>query len=261
MKENILNFYGLKRMPFGKDIASVDLFQTRALEDSLAMIQLGMEDEDLLLLTGSIGCGKSVILRACMAAVDQNRYLPIYLRGNSMTQADLYRLILIELKVDPPRYLAKARLLFYATMTDLSRKPLVFIDDAQDVGQDALLSLKAMVNFNQDSRSFITVVLAGQPELRTLLAYSHFQALRQRIKLSIHLSGMDLAETCAYIAHNLKVAGRPSPLFSDSAMIEIFKRSGGLARQINALCYQSIVNGAIARREIIDTHDVPETVN
>lgn len=259
MKDAIQNFYGLKRLPFGKDVAQVDLFKTRAIDDALAMLHLGMEDEDLLLLTGSIGCGKSVIIRSAMAAVDQNRYLPIYLRGCLMTQADLYKLILVELKVEAPRSLAKARLAFYATITGIAKKPVVFLDDAQDIGQEALLALKALVNFSQDSRSLITVILAGQPELRTLMGYSHFQALKQRIKLDMHLSGMDLAETCAYIDHALKIAGRPSPLFSDSAKIEVFKRSSGIARQINSLCYRAIVSGTIIRRDIIDTNDLPES--
>ena len=63
MKATILNFYGLKLLPFGKEIASTELFKTRILEDAIAMLLLGMEGEDLLLLTGSIGCGKSVIDR------------------------------------------------------------------------------------------------------------------------------------------------------------------------------------------------------
>ena len=126
MKDTILNFYGLKLLPFGKEIASVDLFKTRALDDAIAMLLLGMEGEDLLLLTGSIGCGKSVIIRAAMAAVDQNRYLPIYLRGCLMREADLYKLILVELKIEAPRSLTRARLAFTNAISSLSRKPVVF---------------------------------------------------------------------------------------------------------------------------------------
>ncbi len=259
MKATILNFYGLKLLPFGKEIASTELFKTRILDDAIAMLLLGMEGEDLLLLTGAIGCGKSVIIRAAMAAVDQNRYLPIYLRGCPMREADLYKLILVELKIEAPRSLTRARLAFTTAISSLARKPVVFLDDAQDVGQEALLALKAMVNFSQDSKSLITVILAGQPELRTLLSYSHFLSLRQRIKLDMYLSGMDLAETCAYIDHGLKIAGRPTPLFSDSAKMELFKRSGGIARQVNSLCYRAIVEGAIKKREIIDSKDLPES--
>ena len=40
--------------------------------------------------------------------------------------------------------------------------------------------------------------------------------------------------------------------------MEIFHRTGGVARAINWLCYQAIVNGAIEQKQIIDTADVPQ---
>ena len=43
-----------------------------------------------------------------------------------------------------------------------SKKPVVIIDDAQDMSEEALLSIKAMVNFDQDSASRICFVLAGR---------------------------------------------------------------------------------------------------
>jgi type II secretory pathway predicted ATPase ExeA len=37
------------------------------------------------------------------------------------------------------------------------------IDDAQDMKESALLSVKNLVNFDSDSKSKITFVLCGQP--------------------------------------------------------------------------------------------------
>jgi type II secretory pathway predicted ATPase ExeA len=258
MSNPVLDFYGFSRMPFGKRVASQDLFTTRNLDETLMMFSLGVEEEDVLLITGVIGCGKSVTLRSCIQALDANRYTPIYLRGTIGSLAELYRLILRELKVEPPHSISRVKPLFYATVAELSRKPVVFIDDAQDVAEEALLGLKAMVNFEKDSQNRITFVLCGQPELRTILSYSQFQSLRGRIRLAVHLSGMGLEETCAYIDHGLQIAGRPSPLFSDSAKMEIFKRTSGVMRAINTLCYQAVICGASARRDILDSTDIPE---
>ncbi|WP_181015534.1 hypothetical protein [Alkalispirochaeta sphaeroplastigenens] len=47
-------------------------------------------------------------------------------------------------------------------------------------------------------------------------------------------------------------------LFSDNAKIEIFHRTGGIARSINSLCYRAILNGAIEKKQIIDTADIPQ---
>ena len=257
MKKMIMNHYGFSRIPFGKDIESDELFRSKSFDEAMAMLQLGIIDEDILLLTGPIGCGKSSVLRSCSETLDTNQYHLIYLRGHSMSAGELYKMILRGLKIDPPHSTVKAKPLFFSTIAELSKKPIVIIDDAQDVSQDALLSIKAMVNFNQDSKNMITFILAGQPELRNILGYAHFHSLRGRIRLSSHLSGMDIEETCQYIDHSLSVAHCTEKIFSDSAKIEIFKRTGGIARHVNLLCYKAIVAGVIDGRKIIDTQNVP----
>ena len=49
-----------------------------------------------------------------------------------------------------------------------------------------------MVLCHFDSRTAITLVLAGQPELRELLRYAAFAAVRQRIRISFHMPPMTL---------------------------------------------------------------------
>ena len=110
------------------------------------MLQLGVSGEDILLLTGKIGCGKTVIIRRAMQELDNNLYQPVYLRGTPMSLAELYKQILQELKVEPPRSLVKAKTLFYSKVAESTKKPVVIIDDAQDIGEDALLAVRSMVN-------------------------------------------------------------------------------------------------------------------
>ena len=69
---------------------------------------------------------------------------------------------------------------------------------------------------------------------------------------------MSLQETCAYIDHGLQIVHRSEKLFSDAAKMEIYKRTNGIARQVNTLCYQAIVRGAINDKQIIDSQDLPQ---
>ncbi|RDG31175.1 MULTISPECIES: general secretion pathway protein, partial [unclassified Oceanispirochaeta] len=57
--------------------------------------------------------------------------------------------------------------------------------------------------------------------------------------------------------HSLKIAGRNTSIFSDSARSEIHNRSEGINRQVNKICYQALISGAISKREIIDSKDLP----
>ncbi len=67
---------------------------------------------------------------------------------------------------------------------------------------------------------------------------------------------MSLEETASYIDHGLKVDHRKERLFSDAAKMEIFKRSKGIARQVNRICYNAIVAGSIQKKNLIDSADL-----
>jgi len=74
-----------------------------------------------------------------------------------------------QLHRDPPRYTQPAKRMFFAVVSELSRKPIAIIDDAQEVKDSALLSLKSLANFGSDSQSKIPFSLSGQPELKARL--------------------------------------------------------------------------------------------
>lgn len=258
MKQAILNHYGFSRLPFGKDIATNEVFPTVSGTEAISMLELGLETEDIMVLTGPIGCGKSLVLRAATHRFDSNTYQVIYLRGSIGKPAELFRMVLQGMKIDPPYSASKAKPVFYDAVTEAKRKPVIVIDDAQDTSPEALLMLKAMTNFDGDSSHRITFILSGQPELAATLQFSHFDALRARIRLSHTLAQMSLEETIKYIDHGLALAKYTGSLFSDNAKIEIFHRTGGIARSINSLCYRAILNGAIEKKQIIDTADIPQ---
>jgi hypothetical protein len=102
------------------------------------------------------------------------------------------------------------------------------------------------------------VIDGYQPELLVLKALTNFDSdLRNRIRLCHHISRTSLEETAAYIDHGLEVVHRKEKLFSDAAMMEIFKRTNGIARQVNRICYNAIVAGTIEQRNLIDSTDLP----
>jgi type II secretory pathway predicted ATPase ExeA len=256
MSNIILDFYGLSCQPFSKNIAEKDIFESRAHKEAIGMLELGVMSEDIMLLTGEIGIGKSVVLRSFMNSLDADSYVCLYLRGNCLSQTDLFKTILLELKIQPPHFANNARQEYYTRIEELGRKPVVIIDDSQDMKESALLGIKSMVNFDCDSRNKITFILAGQPELGQRIRMSHFYALRQRIKLALEMRKMSLEETCQYIDHHTRILNCPNPIFSDDVKLDIFKKSQGVARVINSLCYNALANGTINRITIIDSKNL-----
>ena len=206
-----------------------------------------------MLLTGPIGCGKSAVMNALIHTLDSNRYSPVYVRGNSLGETELYKTILSALDHPPPYLSSMAKRLFYRIIPELSKKPVIFVDDAQEMSESALLALKSMVNFGSDSENKITFILCGQPELKATLRFSRLLALKQRIRLFFHMQGLSLEETCAYIDHHTKIAGKPTSIFADDAKGEIHHSAEGIPRRINLFCYRSILNAALNEINIIDS--------
>ena len=252
----VMKFYGFVRMPFDKDFESTEAFQSPSLVNAVAMLAYGVESEDILLVSGPIGSGKSVASRSFITALDPNRFAPIYLRGLGLSAADLVKSVLLSLFVEPPYNYAKARALYFKSVTECAHKPVVIIDDAQDMKESALLSVKNLVNFNSDSKSKITFILCGQPELKETLRYSRLASVHQRIRHWVEFCSLSLKDTCDYIDHAVALAGRPSPVFSDNAKAEIHKRSMGIPRRINRVCLRTLFEGAAQSRAIIDGADV-----
>lgn len=52
MIDAILTHYGFARLPFGKNIAPDEIFPTESMKEAGAMIELGLESEDIILITG-----------------------------------------------------------------------------------------------------------------------------------------------------------------------------------------------------------------
>lgn len=252
----VMSFYGFVRMPFDKDFDSSQAFGSPSLAHTISMLSLGVESEDILLVSGPIGSGKSVAIRSFIAALDPNRFSPIYLRGLGLSAPDLVKSVLLSLLVEPPYNYAKARSLYFKSVAEYPRKPVIVIDDAQDMKESALLSIKNLVNFDSDSKSKITFVLCGQTELKDTLRFSHLASVHQRIRHWVDFTPLCLKDTCGYIDHSVQRAGRPTPIFSDNAKVEIHKRSLGIPRGINRVCLRTLFEGAAQGCTVIDEANV-----
>lgn len=256
MTNAVLDFFGFSHLPFSKILSPSHLFHSTAYKEAFAQLEYGIPVEDIMLLSGPVGCGKSVVVNALIHALDSNHYSPIYVRGNNLTEVELYKSILCALDHEPPYFSGAAKRLFYRIVPELSKQPVIFLDDAQEMKDSALLAIKSMANFGSDSQHRITFVLCGQPELRATLKLSRYLALKQRIRLFFHMQGMGLQETCAYIDHHITEAGKPTPLFADDAKNDVHRCSEGIPRRVNLICYRSIVNAALNEINIIDSKNL-----
>ena len=71
--------FGLTRTPFGKSIPARDLFARQAHAEAIARISFCVVESALGVVTGDVGAGKTVALRAAVAGLDPTRHQVIYI--------------------------------------------------------------------------------------------------------------------------------------------------------------------------------------
>jgi type II secretory pathway predicted ATPase ExeA len=89
----------------------------------------------------------------------------------------------------------------------------------------------------------VGLLLIGQPELRERLRDRGGEAFSQRVGVAYHVGALDEAETGAYLAHRLRVAGRAEPLFDGPAVAALHRHTGGLPRRVNQLAASALLEG------------------
>ena len=73
-----VNHFGLTRTPFTKNIAANQLFSRDGHAEAVARISFCVQESALGVITGDVGAGKTVAVRAAVAQLDPTRHHVIY---------------------------------------------------------------------------------------------------------------------------------------------------------------------------------------
>jgi type II secretory pathway predicted ATPase ExeA len=250
------DFYGFREKPFSKTPDPRFLFLSRGHREALARLQYAVEEREMALLTGEIGCGKTTLSRALMDTMgDSFRFCFIF--NPRLTHLEFLRIIARSLdNSDPPH--GKDDLL--ATITETIYRlhsrgvtPVIVIDEAQLIpDREVFDEIRLLTNYQLDDRNLLSFVIMGQPELREMLAKDIYEPLRQRIAIQFHLHPLDLAETLEYIDFRLETAGGPAGIFTPDAVQKIHELTGGVPRKINIVATNALLVGFGRDAAIID---------
>lgn len=254
--ERLRAHYGFGRMPFGRQLAPGMLHRHHGHDEAVARITWCIDEAAVGVITGEVGSGKTVAVRAATASLDATRHTIIYLPNPAVDARGIYAAIVTALGGIPRFH--KAALIPQATdalaaeNAERGKTVVLVMDEAHLLDADQLEELRLLTNADMDSRSPFACLLVGQPTLRRRIKLGAFAALDQRIALRYTLPGMDLADTASYIRHHLSLAGRSDPLFSDDAIALIHQTSRGLPRAVNNLAVQALVAAYSDGKGIVD---------
>jgi type II secretory pathway predicted ATPase ExeA len=186
--------FGLTRTPFGKSIPARDLYARQAHAEAVARISFCVVESALGVVTGDVGAGKTVAVRAAVAALDPTRHQVIYIPNPAFGTRGLYVTIVRSLGAQP-RYL-KAELMaqaadLLAAETAERHRRVVIIVEAHLLDPAQLEELRLLTNSEMDSASPFAGILVGQPTLNRQLRMGVFAALDQRIATRFSIKAMN----------------------------------------------------------------------
>ena len=245
-------FFELHREPFIADISHKEILETPDIKGVESRILYAITLGSVALITGEIGSGKSTALRYVSGKLHSSAYRIIHVTASNGSILELYRNILGELDLEPvgssrTRMTRQIKQQVKDTVIGKKMKIVLIIDEASLLRMDVFAELHTLTQFDNDSKPFLPIILAGQGNLVDNLKYRYSMPLASRVVGRCHLQGVDRQGMEDYLLHHLSIAGRHKNLFEPAAVTAIHQGSGGLFRKANHLARGSIIVAAQAK--------------
>ena len=249
-------FYGMKEKPFSI-LPDPDLvYWGRTHSMAFTVLEYAvLNNVGLTVVTGEVGSGKTTLLRCLLRRLD-SRFTVALISNTPYDEDDLLRWVMLSFRLPSegtrPSLIRRLQDFVHAQHAK-GRRTMLIIDEAQNLGAEALETLRMLCNVNTEKHQILQIILVGQPQLRNALQAPQLLQFAQRVTSHFHLSQLPQHDVARYIDFRIRAVGAPEQLFAPEACQIIAEASAGIPRVINMLCDTSLVYGFA-----IGEHNIPE---
>jgi general secretion pathway protein A len=271
VNNKMLALYGLKWNPFAPNVPTEALHVTTRLESFCWRVQQLAGEGGFALVTGAPGCGKSASLRILSASLATQRDVMVGVISRPQANiADFYREMgeLFGVELRPHNRYNGAKVLrqrWQAHIQSTLCRPVLLVDEAQEVQPVVLAELRLLASAELDSQILLTIVLAGDGRLAERLRADEFLPLasRMRVRMAIERATPQELQDC--LRHALQQAGSTT-LMTPEVIATICDHAQGNPRALMIMAGELLA--AAAQREarqidealFFETCGVPTTI-
>ena len=254
MNEMYRSFYQIQYNPFEKE-APNGTFESKDYNEAKTRFDYLIKVKGLGLFTGSPGNGKTYSFKNYINKYNPNLYKFIYIHASTVTVNEFYKALCYGLgieplfrKIDMFKSIQEA---FVRMNKERKIMPVVIIDEAQFLKPAIFHDLSLLMNFEMDSKNYVTIVLLGLSYLSSILNKNIYEPLKQRIIVNYDFIGLEKEEIANYKTQSLTKAGNPINLFAPAAIESIANYSNGSIRKLNNILTKCLIVGSSTQTQTI----------
>ena len=238
--------FGLREKPFSLIPDADSVYFSEGHLSAFTMLEYGLlESVGITLITGAVGAGKTTLIRHLLRRIDDSSLNIGLVNTTHTSYGSLLRWIVdafgVETDGGDEGQMLQALRCSLEESHEKGRRSVVIVDEAQNIVDDDLESLRLLTNLNSDKRQLLQIVLVGQPELLASFYNPTMSQLAQRVSAEYHLEPLSLSDTIRYVRHRMTAVGGGKDVFDANALIAVYFYSGGIPRVINTLCDTGLV--------------------
>jgi type II secretory pathway predicted ATPase ExeA len=258
MKRTLQALYGLKWDPFSREVP-VEALHRFALAELLCWRtqHVLLEEGGFGAVLGEPGAGKS----ACLRLLEQHLVRSANARVSTLEHASgsvssFYRELgeLFGVKLTPRNRWGGFKALRASWAEHIEStllRPVLLIDEAQEMNPAVLTELRILSSTRLDSRVILSVVLAGDRRLEEKLRQEELAPVGSRLRVRIDLLPLEKDELLALLDHRLEASGG-SALLTPGLKTTLAERAGGNPRVLLSLGQELLMMAAHQERKQLD---------
>jgi general secretion pathway protein A len=216
--KKLLSLWGLKWNPFSPELPAEGLFTTARIENFAQRVEQLVQEGGFAMISGEPGTGKSVALRIVAGRLTAIRDVALgVLQRPQSKPPDFYRELgdIFSVNLSPWNRWGGFKALrdrWRAHVASARIKPVLLVDEAQEMVPQVLGELRILASADFDATSLLTVVLCGDGRLLDHLRQADLVPLGTRIRTRLNLDAASREELSELLRHALAKAGNPTLL-------------------------------------------------